>query len=76
MAGQNSGCETSGEGVMLARQNGGCEYPGGMSENFRSGRMSAGKNSGCAMFGWNDGGGKESECETSGWNVSGEGFWM
>ena len=45
LAGQNGGCETSGEGGMLAGQNGGCEYPGGMS---------AEKNSGCETSGWND----------------------
>ena len=51
LAGQNGGCETSGEGGMLAGQNGGCEYPGGMSENFRSSGTLAGQNSGCETSG-------------------------
>ena len=54
---------------MLAGQNGDCEYPGGMSENFCPGwnvgggripdvrcpgGMATGKNSGCEASGWNE----------------------
>ena len=50
-AGQDSGCETSGEGRMSAGQDSGCETSG-------EGGMAAGQDSGCEIFGWNDGGGE------------------
>ena len=48
-AGQDSRCETSGEGGTLAEKNSECETSG-------EGGTSAEKNSGCETPGWNGGG--------------------